>query len=112
MANHPVPANILRRETVSQERFETLLEHPLARIERIWGPVASPSEIYEQAHDEWILLLAGQAKLEICDGPSHVLAAGDYLMIPAGQRHRVLHASAEALWLAVHFAGPADRQAE
>lgn len=100
-------ANLYRRDPSTLERFEELCVHPGARVERIWGPVRAPSEVYDQAHDEWVVLLAGQAVLEPRLGAGSVeLQPGDHLMIPAGQRHRVLEASPDALWLAVHFAEP------
>ena len=97
-------ANLFARESTARERVEELLDHPGARVERIWGPVPAPSEIYDQDHDEWVVLLSGQAELEL-DGRAPLdLHPGDHLFIPAHLPHRVLSASADALWLALHFA--------
>lgn len=90
------------------EIFETLLEKPGLKIERIIsaGQVTPAGEWYDQEHDEWVLLLCGAARLLI-DGEEapHRLAAGDYLLIPAGCRHRVewTDPDEKSIWLAVHF---------
>lgn len=86
------------------ERFDTLAE--LARagrvvIERIVSSELPEATLYDQTQDEWVALLGGEATLEI-DGQRVALAAGDTLLIPAHTPHRVLSATAGALWLAVH----------
>ena len=92
-------------DTSAGERFEDLVRFRRARIERIAsGGHASPEGFwYDQAHDEWVALLCGSAILET-EGPDGVtgLKAGDWLLIPAGVRHRVADVSADAVWLAVH----------
>ncbi|QFY88113.1 cupin domain-containing protein [Magnetovirga frankeli] len=78
------------------EQFEMLLSRPHCRIERILsqGQCSAEGFWYDQAEDEWVLLLKGQARLEFAepfaDGESLLeLAEGDYLLIPAHCRHRV-----------------------
>ena len=56
-----------------------------------------------QDHDEWVVVLAGAASLEI-DGRQHALGAGDWVLLPAGVPHRVLATTAGTSWLAVHVA--------
>lgn len=90
------------------EQFETLLARPGARIERIVsrGQVTPEDAPYQQRHDEWVLILAGTARLWL-EGSGEVgLVAGDCLLIPAGVRHRVTWTPTdrETVWLAVHFA--------
>ena len=46
-------------------------------------------------------LVRGTATIEV-DGLASALSAGDYILIPAHTKHRVLACSADALWLAVH----------
>ncbi len=104
-ASDPTIANLFARAPVSSEQFETLWAHPRARIERIWGPVDQPSGVYDQDHDEWVVLLSGLAQLEV-DAKNMLLHAGDHIVIPAHRRHRVLSASPDALWLAVHVPTP------
>ena len=54
--------------------------------------------------DEWVILLPGEASLAYADGSKIKLTAGDYLLIPAHQKHRVEYTSSEppCIWLAVH----------
>jgi cupin 2 domain-containing protein len=91
------------------EAFTALLERPGLRIERIvsHGHVTPADRPYEQAQDEWVLLVQGGARLWL-DGHGEVaLSPGDHLLIPAGLRHRVTWtAPGEAtIWLAVHITG-------
>jgi cupin 2 domain-containing protein len=92
------------------EIFETLLERPGIKIERIIssGQATPEGEWYDQAQDEWVLLFCGSAGLMI-EGEScpRSLAAGDFILLPAGCRHRVAWTDPEvkSIWLAVHFQG-------
>lgn len=90
------------------EVFTALLDRPGVRIERIVSrgqttPVETP---YDQDHDEWVLLLAGGARLWL-DGEEgeRDLRPGDALLIPAHVRHRVTWTTADppTVWLAVHL---------
>jgi cupin 2 domain-containing protein len=92
------------------EEFQTLLRRPGVHIERIVSSPRPEPVLYEQAWDEWVLLLAGEANLEL-DGDAVRLRAGDHLLIPAGLPHRVLATSDEprCLWLAVHLHGGSDQ---
>lgn len=84
------------------ERFETLLTHRNLMIERIVSSAALPPQEYVQPQDEWVLLMNGEAALEVAGKPI-ALKSGDYLFLPAGTPHKVLRASDGALWLAVHL---------
>lgn len=90
----------------ADETFEPLWQRPGLRVERIIsrGQTTPPGVWYDQAGDEWVLLLQGQAQLTYADGTCQELQAGDYLLIPAGCRHRVTYTSSEppCLWLAIH----------
>lgn len=91
-----------------KEAFESILERPGLRIERIvsHGHVTRSDEPYEQPEDEWVLLVEGAARLWL-DGQGEVaLSPGDHLLIPAGLRHRVTWTLPDAptVWLAVHVA--------
>jgi cupin 2 domain-containing protein len=89
------------------EIFSILLEHRAARIERIVsrGQVTPEDEPYDQPQDEWVLLLAGAARLWLEDRGELSLAPGDALLIPAHVKHRVTFTQAEppTVWLAVHL---------
>jgi cupin 2 domain-containing protein len=77
------------------------------RIERIVSTgQASPSGFwYDQAGDEFVVLLAGAARLRFEQGDVTVdMKPGDWVEIPAHVRHRVEATQAEppTVWLAVH----------
>lgn len=91
-----------------EELFECLLERDNVHIERIVsrGHVTPEGYWYDQAFDEWVMLLQGQAV--ICyerDQDRIALKAGDYLLIPAHTRHRVewTASDTDCIWLAIHL---------
>jgi cupin 2 domain-containing protein len=84
------------------ERFDTLLKHGKLVIERIISSAAIDSRTYVQAQDEWVLMVRGEAALQVAEETIR-LESGDYVFLPAGTPHRVERASAGALWLAVHL---------
>ncbi|HEY0584685.1 MAG TPA: cupin domain-containing protein [Pseudoduganella sp.] len=86
------------------ERFDTLLSHQGLVIERIVSTSKIESQEYLQEQDEWVLLLTGEATLEVA-GSEVPLKAGDYLFLPARTPHTVRRVSDGALWLAVHLHG-------
>lgn len=91
------------------ERFDTLLDRPGLRIERIVSTgQASPEGFwYDQPGDEWVVLLSGSASLRFEDEEEvRNLQPGDWVLIPAHARHRVewTDPTAPTVWLAVHYA--------
>jgi cupin 2 domain-containing protein len=90
----------------NQEIFEALIPDQGVLIERIIssGQSSAANEWYDQERDEWVVLLQGEAEIGWEDGRCRKLVAGDWLMIPAHQRHRVLSTSQRpaCIWLAVH----------
>lgn len=90
-----------------KEIFETLIQTPDLHIERIvtQGQSTPAGEWYDQPRDEWVLLLAGAARLGYAQGQSRDLQPGDWLKIPAHCKHRVEWTSPEqtTIWLAVHY---------
>src|SRR4051794_3858533 len=88
-----------------EEVIETLLQSGSVRIERIVSNgEGSPAGFwYDQDGDEWVMLAKGTAALEFEGGKRSKMAAGDYLLIPAHRKHRVLEVSQDAVWLALHF---------
>lgn len=95
------------------EVFEELLSRGGVRIERIVsrGQATATGEWYDQGWDEWVLLLSGSAGVLI-DGEKtpRTLQAGDYLLLPAGCRHRVewTEQTGDTVWLAIHIDLPAN----
>ncbi len=90
------------------EIFTLLAERPGLRVERIvsTGQTTPQGEWYDQAWDEFVLLVAGAARLRI-EGESEdrALGEGDWMFLPAHCRHRVTwtRAAPPTVWLAVHF---------
>jgi cupin 2 domain-containing protein len=91
-----------------QEAFETLLQNNCFRLERIVsdGHATPGGEWFDQPRDEWVILLGGSAGL-LVEGESApiVLNPGDYVLIPAHQKHRVEWTSPieKTVWLGLHF---------
>ena len=89
------------------ERIEAVLERPGVRIERIvsTGQASPPGFWYDQASDEWVMVLAGAARLLIEGEAERAMAAGDFVFLPAHRRHRVTWTDPEraTVWLAVHI---------
>ncbi len=90
------------------ELFQTLVENQHVKIERILSQgQASPVDFwYDQPQDEWVILLQGQARLQFAkDRTIITLTAGDYLFIPAHEKHRVdwTDPNTTSLWLAIHL---------
>ena len=95
-------------EAGQHENFMPILERPGLRIERIvsQGHTTPADRPYQQAEDEWVMVVEGAARLWL-EGTGEVeLGRGDHLLIPAGVRHRVTWTapSGPTVWLAVHVA--------
>jgi len=78
------------------------------RIERIVsrGHASPPGFWYEQTHGEWVIVLAGEARLRFEDeSKARAMHPGDFVEIAPGRRHCVeaTHSSEPTVWLAVHY---------
>jgi len=107
---HDGLANILSQlpEELKDEQFTELLTASGLRIERIVsiGHGTPSGEWLEQNQNEWVLLIQGEAALRLENLPEALhLRQGDYVLIPAGLRHRVEWTSSvpPTIWLAVHY---------
>ncbi|MCP8690445.1 cupin domain-containing protein [Marinobacterium sedimentorum] len=91
----------------SEEVFESLVQQPGFRLERIlsWGQVTPEGEWYDQAEDEWVLLLSGAARLLVEGQEAFALLPGDTVLLPAHCRHRVIWTDPAhvTVWLALHY---------
>jgi cupin 2 domain-containing protein len=89
------------------ELFETLVENPSVCIQRIVsrGHATPGGDWYDQDTNEFVVLLKGAAKLEFEKGRMVGLVPGDWLRIPAHEKHRVAWTdeNSETVWLAVHY---------
>ena len=94
-------------EQLPEELVEVLTSGTHVRIERIvsHSHVSPPGFWYDQEWDEFVVLMAGAARLEFEDSESVELRPGDYLVLPAHRRHRVSWTDAQqaTVWLAVHY---------
>ncbi len=76
-------------------RIERIVSHGHTSPEGFW---------YDQDEDEWVVVLAGEAKLlfENDNEPLH-LKSGDHVLIQAHQKHRVEWTTPDepTIWLAV-----------
>jgi cupin 2 domain-containing protein len=103
-----IPLNIFTDPGIedTKELFEVIATLDDARIERIitQKPYSSPGQWYNQEQDEWVVLLRGNATIEIRDQGLIELRSGDYIMLPAHCQHRITRTSADpaCIWLAVH----------
>ncbi|MBY6188489.1 cupin domain-containing protein [Marinobacter hydrocarbonoclasticus] len=91
------------------EWFDTLVSRPGVRVERILshGQITPEGDWYDQADDEFVLLLKGAARLQIeGEVAERSLTSGDWLLLPAHCRHRVTWTDPgqPTLWLALHLA--------
>jgi len=91
-----------------QELIEVLAQSASARLERIvsLGHATPPGQWYDQATNEWVMVLRGAAALRFEDEPDpRRLAPGDWLDIPAHRRHRVEWTASNepTIWLALHY---------
>lgn len=85
-------------ENLSGLRVERIVSEGHASPEGFW---------YDQGDPEWVALIQGAAELEFEDGRRRPLKAGDWLTIPAHERHRVAYTSSDppCVWIAVFGIG-------
>ena len=93
-------------DQLPKELIEEIAGGDHVRIERIVskGHASPPDFWYDQECDEWVILLAGAARLLFADGEKPVsLKSGDHIFIPAHSKHRVewTHPDQQTIWLAV-----------
>ncbi|MBI5843589.1 MAG: cupin domain-containing protein [Deltaproteobacteria bacterium] len=95
-------------ENLPDEFVESLLLRAGFKLERIVskGHASPPGFWYDQDNDEWVMLVSGNAEIlfEGEDEP-RTMSSGDWVLIPAHRRHRVLWTDPEndTVWLALHF---------
>lgn len=86
--------------------FSEILAEGDIRIERIvsTGQITPEGQWYDQEVDEWVVLLNGEARLLFEDREEISLTKGDYILIKAHEKHRVIHTSTQppCIWLAIH----------
>ena len=102
-----IPVGLLQ-----QEQIDALWTAKGARVERIVsiGHTSPDGFWYDQSEDEWLVLLQGEAVLQFEEGEKR-LQAGEILLIPAHQKHRVAFTTADppCIWLCVFAQGEEGR---
>lgn len=88
------------------ELVHTIVAADGTRIERVVskGHQSAPDFWYDQDQNEWVFLAKGEARLQFQSQTLH-LKAGDYVNIPAHQKHRVAWTTPdeETVWLAIFY---------
>jgi cupin 2 domain-containing protein len=89
---------------VDGESFVTLFDNGAVKVERVISRShqSAAGFWYDQADDEWVIVLRGSATLEFAGGELVEMKEGDYLTIQRHVKHRVARTSEETIWLAVH----------
>lgn len=100
--------------TAPEELVHVLVRTPALRLERIVSTAhrTPPGEWYEQATNEWVVVLRGSAGIRFADEDDVVvMRPGDWIDIPARRRHRVewTDPSEPTVWLALHYSATTRR---
>lgn len=89
-----------------QEVFDTLVKTDTVLVERIVssGQATPTGEWLKSNQDEFVLLVTGGASISFQEGKTVKLNPGDYLLIPKGRAHRVVHTETRTptVWLTVY----------
>ena len=93
---------------MDDEVFDTILASNSFEIKRIVskGNQSPPDYWYDQAKNEWLMVLKGAAGLKFENSKKLVeMMPGDYVHIPAHCKHRLewTDPDAETVWLAVYY---------
>jgi cupin 2 domain-containing protein len=106
------PRNLMRDlpDALGGEIAQQLFAGPGLRVERIvsQGQANPPGFWYDQDQAEWVLLLAGAARLRFADEKEdRVLGPGDHVHIAPHRRHRVewTDPAAPTVWLTIFHDG-------
>ncbi len=94
-------------DQIPEEIFETIVQARNVKIERILskGQNTPSNSWYNQDFDEWVMILEGAATIKFDDIQPKSLVKGDYLWIPAHQKHQVVWTPKDTItiWLAIHI---------
>ena len=87
-----------------EELTTVLAQSPSIRIERIVS-TGQVSDWYDQPETEFVVLLEGNAVIELENDRSVAMSKGDTLLIQTHERHRVCYTSSDppCVWLCVFY---------
>ena len=71
-------------------------------VEQVLSGRAVGPQRYVRDQDEWVVVLAGAAALEV-DGEPVALGRDQWLFLPSGVAHTVVDAEPGTSWLALHL---------
>lgn len=94
-------------DDLGEEVFDLLVQSGDVKIERIIskGHASPDTGWHDQDHNEWVIVLQGEALISIEGGEEIDLCAGGYVNIPAHTKHKVswTKPDSETIWLAIHY---------
>jgi cupin 2 domain-containing protein len=82
------------------ETTETMATMAGVRIEEILSGALEAPISYRQDHDEWTVVLAGGAVIEVDSEPVS-LSVGEWILLPRGVSHRLVSTVPGTQWLVV-----------
>lgn len=91
---------------LAEEAFTTLVSRGGVRVERIVSTGHASAAWYDQGDLEYVAVIAGAAALLVeGEAEPRALAPGDWVVLPAHARHKVVstHPTLPTVWLAVHM---------
>ncbi len=86
------------------ERNEEIARIGGVVVEQILSGALPAPLVYDQDHDEWVVVLHGGAVLEV-GGERLDLEPGDWVMLRAHEVHRLIETLPGTSWLALHARG-------
>lgn len=99
-------------DNLDKEISEKLIQNKDIKIERIIskGHTSPESGWYDQAQNEWVIILKGEAIISFETEEEVILGVGHYINIPAKTKHKVswTNPETETIWLAIHYGKRGD----
>ena len=90
-----------------EEKIEEIFQIPDKnfRVERILSSSQVSKEWYDQEENELVILLQGLAKIEYEENVIKEVNVGDYFLIKAHEKHRVIYTSRNpaCVWLCIFY---------
>jgi cupin 2 domain-containing protein len=86
------------------ERNEKIARIGGVVVEQILSGALPAPLFYDQDHDEWVMVLHGGAALEV-GGERLDLEAGDWVLLRAHEKHRLIETLPGTSWLALRAPG-------
>ena len=94
-------------EEIDVEIFDLLIQRNNIKVERIIskGHSSPKTGWYDQDHNEWVIVLKGEATITIEGNIELNLKVGSYVDIPTHTKHKVswTKPNSETIWLAIHY---------